>query len=503
MKQNYRNILAGVILASGMMSFGAYAAEQTYDINGILYSVADEAAKTAKVYEVADATKLSGDIVLPEKVTLDGKEYTLVMIAGSAFKNCTNVTSMTLPSTLTEIGVQAFNGCSAMKSCNLGDTKITTLNTSMFLYCRSLETITIPATVTAYGINPFMENLSLKEIKVAEGCRVLTSVDGVLYTPSKKTLVAFPPAKTKNYVVPDGTDTIANSAFCQSRIVETVKFPESVIRIDNSAFMRVDSLKLIELPPNLKFLGSSAFAECKKAAGEIVIPRSCTRVNQKAFYYTSITKLVIPKEVGDVPTSIAQYCTKLRNVELEEGLDMIGSSAFNTCAISKIEIPNTVVRIKDTAFEGSTNLREVYMGTDLKTIDIRAFNKVSGITKITCMAQTPPAVSNTSTYPAFAAAVYENASLETPAGTEEAYKTAAVWQNFKNHSTVGLNEVENDVISISKNGSGIAVLGATGIISVYNMAGATVYQGEEGIIELPAGSIYIVRVGGKAFKIAL
>lgn len=505
MRKNYRNILTALVFGTGLLGSVAYAADKTYDINGILYSVVDESKGTAMVYEAKDNETLSGDIVIPEKVTLDGKEYTVTEIDGTAFKDCTKITSMTLPSTLTEIGGQAFNGCRAMKSCNLQDTKITALNTSMFLYCNSLETITIPATVTSYGINPFMETLALKEIKVAEGCPSLTSIDGVLFSVSKKTLVAFPAGKTTDYTVPEGTDTIGNSAFCMARKLRNVKFPESVIYMDNSAFLRADSLQLIEVPKNVKRLGSSTFAECKVAKGDIVIPNTCTYVSTKAFYYTSINSLVIPASIGSVPNYIAQYCVKLRKVELEDGLTMIGSGAFHTCAISEINIPNSVTRIKDTAFEGSTLLKKITIGTGLKTIDIRAFNKLTAITEINIAATTPPSFTGTATYPCFTETVYNNCVLSVPGEALEAYKAAEPWKNFKQIlPTVGINEIAVDNISVDKVPGAIIVSGAENMpVSVINLAGTVVYQGNEGRIELPAGAIYIVKIGAKAFKVAM
>lgn len=505
MRNNYKQILSAALMGAGLFALSANAADKTYNINGILYSVLDETQGTAMVYEAANPETLSGDIVLPEKVTLDGKEYTLTEIDGTAFKDCAKITSMTLPSTITAIGLQAFNGCRAMKSCNLQDTKITNLKVSTFLYCSSLETITIPATVTEYGLNPFMETLSLKEIKVAEGCPVLTSIDGVLFSASKKSLIAFPAGKSSEYVVPDGTDTIANSAFCMARNLKNITFPESVTFIDNSAFLRCDSLKLITVPSKVNRMGSSTFAECKVAAGEVEVPSTCTRMNQKGFYYTAITSLKLPGTIGDVPNSTAQYCVKLRKVELEEGITMIGSSAFATCAISEINIPNSVTRIKDAAFEGSTNLAKVTIGTGLKTIDIRAFNKLTRISQITIGAVTPPSFSGTATYPCFTDDVYNKCTLNVPAEAIEAYKAAEPWKNFKTiMPTVGLSEVDVENVEVRAINGGIIVSGAENMtVNVVNLAGVTVYNGAAGEISLPQGAIYIVRVGDKAVKVAL
>lgn len=55
-------------------------------------------------------------------------------------------------------------------------------------------------------------------------------------------------------------------------------------RIDNNAFMRCDSLQLITIPTSLVYLGSSAFADCRQAKGDIVLPATVRNLGSKCFY---------------------------------------------------------------------------------------------------------------------------------------------------------------------------------------------------------------------------
>ena len=421
MLKRYSTILLAA--AMSLAATPAQADDTVYKVGGINYQVISETAAMVAEQEGNEET-LNGDIVIPATVTLGSKEYTVTAIDGTAFKNCTGITSMTLPSTIDSICYQAFNGCTNMVSCNLGDTKIRELCVSTFLYCRSLRSITIPATVTKIGINPFMETNSLAEIKLAPGNKCFKTYDGALYTISGRTLISSPGGKT-DLTLLDGLDTIGNSAFCQNRRIHNVTIPNSVTRIESSAFMRCDSLQLITIPTSLVYLGSSAFADCRQAKGDLVLPATLKTLSSKCFYYTSITSLDASKCIAtSVPNAFVQYCVKLRTVKLPEAATQIWDNAFNTVAISEIEMPEAVTRIRGGAFEGCTLLKKVKMGSKVATLDIRAFYKDAALTEINISATTPPTVSNTTTYPAFPDAVYANCTLYVPSSALDAYKAA-------------------------------------------------------------------------------
>ena len=64
----------------------------------------------------ADSLFYKGDIVIPEKITYEGVEYTVVATATNSFQNCRELTSITLPTTCVTIGRGSFKGCSALKN---------------------------------------------------------------------------------------------------------------------------------------------------------------------------------------------------------------------------------------------------------------------------------------------------------------------------------------------------------------------------------------------------
>ena len=113
---------------------------------------------------IADCIKGAGGITLDLSATQ-------ITELGSAFKNCTALKEVILPSTLTSIGDEAFNGCTTLTS------------------------VTIPAGVTSIGRLAFSGCDKLTKIDVAKGSKSYASVDGVLFSKDKATLVCFPAGK--------------------------------------------------------------------------------------------------------------------------------------------------------------------------------------------------------------------------------------------------------------------------------------------------------------------
>lgn len=95
----------------------------------------------------------SGDIVIPESVTYDGKTYSVTGIGNRAFEFCSGLSSITIPNSVTSIGFNAFQNCSSLGSVTIGNS-VTSIGNYAF-YRSGLTTITIPNSVTSIGSSAF------------------------------------------------------------------------------------------------------------------------------------------------------------------------------------------------------------------------------------------------------------------------------------------------------------------------------------------------------------
>ena len=97
--------------------------------------------------------------------------------------------------------------------------------------------------------------------------------------------------------------------------------------------------------------------------------------------------------------------------------------------------------------------------------------------------------------------------LNVPVGSLEAYKSADGWKRFKNIQEKdfgGVDGVENDAVSVTAKGESIEISGAGNApVEVYNFSGQLVYSGMGTTVGGLARGIYIVRVAGRTFKVAL
>ncbi len=154
------------------------------EIDGIMYSIN---VKTGLTEVVANPYhQYKGDIVIPEAITYEGKEYTVTAIGQTAFFQ-RNITSITFPNSITSVGRSAFAYCNALDSVVLPE-KVTVINDMTFASCESLSRVVIPEGVTLIDNSAFNSCYSLDSLIIPNsvtriedwafaGCKGLTYVE--------------------------------------------------------------------------------------------------------------------------------------------------------------------------------------------------------------------------------------------------------------------------------------------------------------------------------------
>lgn len=132
------------------------------EIDGLNYKL-DSETKTAILIPKTNG-KYAGDIVVPGKIKgTDGAEYSVVTLGAECFSACYNLSSITIPSTVTVIGVRCFKECGSLTSIVI-PSSVSSLGEGCFKNCNSLTSINIPSSVTSLGYECF------------SGCKGLTSI---------------------------------------------------------------------------------------------------------------------------------------------------------------------------------------------------------------------------------------------------------------------------------------------------------------------------------------
>ena len=181
-------------------------------------------------------------------------------IGYAAFGKDMELRSVTIPNGVRSIAADAFNGCLKVKSLVIPES-VTRIGDRAFCACRELESVAIPAGVASIGQGVFGDCNALKVIQLDSGNPAFTLIDGVLYTKDRSELVMYPnPPAT--VVIPEGVTSIRGWAFKGGREMTSVTIPESVTNIKNHAFLQCDGLKSITIPSSVKNIGVRAFEQC-------------------------------------------------------------------------------------------------------------------------------------------------------------------------------------------------------------------------------------------------
>jgi hypothetical protein len=168
------------------------------------------------------------------------------------------LTSVTIPSSVTNIMEFAFGGCTSLTNFNIPN-GVTTIGPYAFASCWDLRSVTIPDSVTSIGDYAFSLCSNVTQITVAPSNTFYSSVDGVLFNKDKTELLQYPIGKVGGYSIPPSVVTIANGAFHATVNLTSVLIPKSVTNIENYDFDECWSLTNILVQGNAPRIGSVSF----------------------------------------------------------------------------------------------------------------------------------------------------------------------------------------------------------------------------------------------------
>ena len=188
--------------AEGWKNFTNYYGGEVIN-NGITYRINEKEAMVA----AAEATLTEANI--PSSVEFEGNQYPVIKINENVFSGNTNLTVVTLPDGLVEIGNYAFSGCQNLESVAFPES-LTTLGDYAFSSCKSLKTIKIPSGVTTIPDQCFNGCSSLESVTIPEG--VTTIGDRAFYE-----------NRLKNLTLPSTITSIGKGAFsCYSSNLQSI-----------------------------------------------------------------------------------------------------------------------------------------------------------------------------------------------------------------------------------------------------------------------------------------
>ena len=153
----FKEIYARVCFFAILTCLPLCAHAYDFYVDGIYYNVLSSSSSTVSVtYESSSYNSYSGTVDIPETVTFGDVTYDVTRIGSNAFRECTNLASVTISVGVTSIGASAFYCCTSLTSINI-PSSVTTIGAHAFYDCTGLTSIEIPSSVTAIGTYAFYD----------------------------------------------------------------------------------------------------------------------------------------------------------------------------------------------------------------------------------------------------------------------------------------------------------------------------------------------------------
>ena len=356
--KSFSSSIKRVVIESGVTSIGDNAFQECTSLSTITIpnSVDDVSAsaltETAWYNNQPDGLVYAGKVAYKYKGTApEGTEITIkegtLSITASAFRDCSGISKITIPASVSKVGEWAFYGCSGLTSINV-PSEVTSIERYSFYGCTALTTITIPESVTTIGESAF------------SGCSGLD-----------------------NIVIPNTVSAIGVAAFSGCSGLTTITIPDGVTAIRNSTFMGCTNLASISIPSSVTSLGNNCFRGCSSLTS-VTIPNGVTGMEGGIFRgCSSLTSVVIPNSVTYMGAYTFQDCTALTSVTLSSNLTSLDNSTFQGCInLSAITIPESVNYIGASVFSGCSSLTSIVIPSSVNTIGTSLLSGCSSLMSI-------------------------------------------------------------------------------------------------------------------------
>ena len=324
----------------------------------------------------------TGNLIIPSTVTYNDTCYSVTTIGYRAFRGCTGLTSVIIPSSVTRINQEAFYNCT------------------------SLSSVTIPSGVEYIGYDAFNGCYSLSSViymgTLAEWCNIEFGDSGSnpMYYSHSLTIngTPIPPS----LVIPQGVTSIKSYAFYKCYDLTSVVIPDGVTSIGTCSFTDCTSLDTVIIGDSVTYIGLDAFRGSNPST--VTFGSNIHSIQSRAFYdYAPIDPVIIPSTVNYIGQDAFRYVRFLFfqgtatgggatyvNKYLQDSLIYTNSGKTELLGayhdVHNPIIPSTVTKISANTFKGCHNIEELTIPPSVAEIGDHAFANCTNLTAFNFLA---------------------------------------------------------------------------------------------------------------------
>ena len=396
--------------------------------DGVEYSLYDESRVFVNGFaDGADKENLE----IPETISF-GTEYTVCAVGDIAFKNNTTLKTLTLPGSVYMILVDAFEGCTSLKSVTINNknTKALSVDFNAFRGCTALQTVTgnlINVSREAFANCSALTGIAFVDVELdatlvarynelnnkydeLEWQQHLLNYEDEDYYAKQDEIVRQKDAVENELRAVQkklGTGSIGELAFQNCTSLASVKIGSGVLSISSDAFNGCNTFASVVYNSAARIAGSDRsdgitfaagdYKYAVRAKGEAALIHNCTEKNEfgdwKFDTNTYTGSITIPETVkagdGDTFTVTAigfnafSNCSGVTSVSIPDSVVAIEPWAFSKCtSLASLTLPEDVEYIGDAAFSQCSSLSTLHIPSKVTEIGMNAFDQ-SGLTELT------------------------------------------------------------------------------------------------------------------------
>ena len=439
------------------------------------------------------------------------------------FLNADKLVNLKLPVNITEIGTQAFGGCTNVSAITIPE-GVTTLGVAPFLLCNSITSIEVPNSVTAMGIGTFQRMEALQEVKLGNGITELDnsifvaddklkkvslgknllregfdpvvfytlvgieeivvdeenpsirSVDGVLFLKDLSEIISYPNARQADvYEIPAECSLVGPYSFCLNKGVKKVVIPSTVGEIQYSAFAS-SNIEEFEINEGVAYICEAAFSGLDKCA-ILHIPASAEFIEPAAFSFSYGLENI------EVDENNPSYASR-DGIFYDKSLSTLLAYPGGRLDESYTTEPG-VTTIGPMAFAGDINLTSVTLSEDINCIQDMAFTQTEALIEVYCM---PTNLTDVETYAFLSETLMAEGTLYVPEGTLDFYNAQSWVYSVEDEMPffAQVKEMEGEGIESTPASTDTA-------IQIYDTAGRK--------LQTPRRGLNIVQQGDRVIKV--
>ncbi len=275
---------------------------------------------------------------------------------GNSFKDLTTLKTLILGEHAQTIASDAFSGCTNIESLSVDAQTVE----NWFAGCTKLTTLVLGDDVTTINDDAFTGCTAVTDLTIGKS---LVNSSDVVFEPLKNTVVNLTVNCNNVYKWFAGYTDYSESGgwldILGSTSLQQVNLGTNVRTLSNGAFWNCKSLLTVNFSEGLESVQADAFRHCDKLQAAM-LPSTVKEIGYRAFW----------------------YCYDMHDVNIPEGVTYIGVNTFSNCGITSVTIPNTVTTIFSNAFAGCFNLEEIIIPSTVTRIGGVAFHRCTSVKHI-------------------------------------------------------------------------------------------------------------------------